>query len=179
MDVSSIKRVIDNINLGLSYKYYIVAAYVFVISCILFIIYLFLNYSLIYIILILLNVGILVGLYFLKSYIQATVSTYRTQINAQLAQILNLPENLIPEEIKRQRDEIRNILTRAEGIIDEIYGILNILMGVTVFFTLYCIVMIGMMFNDTSTPNVAIQRKNNAVQILQGGKRRYPSGVFL
>ena len=155
MDVSSIKRVIDNINLGLSYKYYIVAAYVFVISCILFIIYLFLNYSLIYIILILLNVGILVGLYFLKSYIQATVSTYRTQINAQLAQILNLPENLIPEEIKRQRDEIRNIL-----------------MGVTVFFTLYCIVMIGMMFNDTSTPNVAIQRKNNAVQILQGGKRR-------
>lgn len=172
MDVSSIKGVIDNVNLGLSYKYYIIAAYVFIILCILFIIYLFLNYSLIYIILILLNVGILVGLYILKAFIEATVSTYRTQINTQLAQLSSIPENLMPPEIKRQRDEIRGILARAEGIIDEIYGILNILMGVTVFIILCCVTMMAMLFSNTSTPNVAIQRKNNAVQILQGGKRR-------
>jgi len=173
MDISSIQRIINDVKLVLSYKYHLIAAYVLVICCILFIVYILLNYSLFYIILILLNLGILIGLYFLKSYIEATVSTYRTQINTQLSQLSSIPENLMPPEIKRQRDEIRNIITIAEGIIDEFYGILNILMGVTVVIMLYCLSMIAMMFSDTTAPNVSIRPKNNAVQILKGGKPRF------
>jgi hypothetical protein len=171
MDLQSIKKTIDDINLVLSYKYYIIAAYVLVISCILFVIYMFLNYSFIYIVIILLNIGIFVGLYLGKSYIQATVTTIKTSIDTQLNQLRSIPENMMPEEVKKMRDELIFLITKATSIIDEILGILNILMGITVFFTLYCVVMIGMM-SGTSTNVVNTARVNNRPQILQGGKRR-------
>ena len=172
MDLQSIKKTIDDINLFLSYKYYILAAYVLVISCILFVIYMFLNYSFIYIVIILLNIGIFVGLYLGKSYIQDTVTTIKTSIDTQLNQLRSIPENMMPEEVKKMRDELNFLISKATSIIDEILGILNILMGVTVFFTLYCVVMIGMM-GGTSTNVVNTAKINNRPQILHGGKRRY------
>jgi hypothetical protein len=78
---------------------------------------------------------------------------------------------MMPEEVKKMRDELNFLISKATSIIDEILGILNILMAITVFFTLYCVVMIGMM-SGTSTNVVNTARVNNRPQILQGGKRR-------
>jgi hypothetical protein len=177
MDLPGIKRAIDDINSVLRYKYFIIAAYALLICCILFVIYMFLNYSFIYIVLILLNIIVFVGLYYLKLYIQAKVIEYQTIIETQLSQIQNIPENMIPEEIKRQRDEFKVLISKAKNIIDEILGIFNIIMGIKVLIILYAITMIGMMYSTETngtlnTARINNQRIINRSEILRGGKRK-------
>ena len=113
----------------------------------------------------------------MKLYIQAKVIEYQTIIETQLSQIQNIPENMIPEEIKRQRDELKNLISKATSIIDEILGIFNIIMGIKVLIILYAITMIGMMYSTAAngtlnTARINNQRIINRSEILRGGKRK-------